>query len=186
MKAGGKQSCDVRFLAWLILRPWRWRWYVPQERRLTLNWPPGVVFQKIPCFYCTAVQVGLAVMFKACTREMVGPDVCRQTEYPEWGFLWFTSVFQRNSGIVPQAANASFHILTNSCHPTFRRCDTDRRHKINCLTKEKHCITFHIISLRKRMIVKRKQCRNRIILWHVDPMIGNDRETSAYTIAVAK
>jgi hypothetical protein len=35
------------FPAWLILRPWRWRRYVPPKCRLTLNGLHGVIFQKM-------------------------------------------------------------------------------------------------------------------------------------------
>jgi hypothetical protein len=30
------------FLAWLILRPWRWRRHIPPKRQLTFSWPQGV------------------------------------------------------------------------------------------------------------------------------------------------
>jgi hypothetical protein len=33
------------FLAWLILRPWRWRWYVPPKRQLTFNRLHSIIFQ---------------------------------------------------------------------------------------------------------------------------------------------
>jgi hypothetical protein len=44
------------FLARLILRPWRWRRYVPPKRRLTLNVLQGVISQKIEVFITTAVR----------------------------------------------------------------------------------------------------------------------------------
>jgi hypothetical protein len=39
------------FLARLILRPWRWRVYVPLKRRLTFNGLHGVITQKIVLLY---------------------------------------------------------------------------------------------------------------------------------------
>jgi hypothetical protein len=39
-----------RFLARLILRPWRWRRYVPPKRRLTFSGLHGVISQKIVLF----------------------------------------------------------------------------------------------------------------------------------------
>jgi hypothetical protein len=53
-----------RFLAWLILQPWRWRRHVPPKRRLTFNGLHGVLSQKIQSF----------------------------TVYPVWGRLWCPSV----------------------------------------------------------------------------------------------
>jgi hypothetical protein len=44
-----------RFLARLILRPWRWSQYVPPKRRLTFNELHGVTSQKILLFTKTAV-----------------------------------------------------------------------------------------------------------------------------------
>jgi hypothetical protein len=40
----------------LILRPWRWRWYVPPKRRLTFNGLHSVVSQKTVLFIITAVR----------------------------------------------------------------------------------------------------------------------------------
>jgi hypothetical protein len=41
---------ESRWQAELILRPWRWRWYVPPKRRLTFNGLHRVVSQKILLF----------------------------------------------------------------------------------------------------------------------------------------
>jgi hypothetical protein len=38
------------FLSWFILRPWRWRRYVPPKRRLTFNRLHGVISQKVVPF----------------------------------------------------------------------------------------------------------------------------------------
>jgi hypothetical protein len=35
------------FLAWLILRPWRWRWHVPSKRLLTFNRLHGFLSKNI-------------------------------------------------------------------------------------------------------------------------------------------
>jgi hypothetical protein len=43
------------YLARLILRPWRFRWYVHPKRRLTLNGLHGVISQKIVLFEILAV-----------------------------------------------------------------------------------------------------------------------------------
>jgi hypothetical protein len=43
-------------LAWLILRPWRWRRHGAPKRRLTLNGLHAVISQKIELFTATAVR----------------------------------------------------------------------------------------------------------------------------------
>jgi hypothetical protein len=45
-----------RFLAWLILRPWRWRWYVPPKRLLTSIGLHGVISQRTELFMNAAVR----------------------------------------------------------------------------------------------------------------------------------
>jgi hypothetical protein len=44
------------FLARLIIRPWRWRRYVPPKRRLASNGLHGVIYQKIVLFITTTVR----------------------------------------------------------------------------------------------------------------------------------
>jgi hypothetical protein len=44
------------FLAWLILRPWWWRWHAPPKRRLTFSGLHGVMTQKTELFIITAVR----------------------------------------------------------------------------------------------------------------------------------
>jgi hypothetical protein len=44
------------FLAWLNLRPWRWRWYVPAKCTLTFNGIHSVMSQNIELFISTAVR----------------------------------------------------------------------------------------------------------------------------------
>jgi hypothetical protein len=44
------------FLARLIFRPWRWRWYISPKRRLTVNRLHSVVSQKMVLFITTAVR----------------------------------------------------------------------------------------------------------------------------------
>jgi hypothetical protein len=45
-------SC--RFLAWLILRPWIWKQYVPPKRKMSFNWIHGVISQKTERFITAA------------------------------------------------------------------------------------------------------------------------------------
>jgi hypothetical protein len=45
------------FLLNLFLRPWRWRWYVPPKRRLTLNGLHGVISHKLILFKGKVVPV---------------------------------------------------------------------------------------------------------------------------------
>jgi hypothetical protein len=47
-------SCWI--LAWLTLRPWRWRRHVPPKRRLSSNGLHGVISQKIELFITNAVR----------------------------------------------------------------------------------------------------------------------------------
>jgi hypothetical protein len=44
------------FLAWLILRPRRWRRYVPLKRQFTFSGLQGSISQKIEIFITTAVR----------------------------------------------------------------------------------------------------------------------------------
>jgi hypothetical protein len=60
-KPGWKQSpvCHVVsqcYLAWLILRRWKWRRHAPPKRRLAFNGLQGVISQKRQLFTTTAVR----------------------------------------------------------------------------------------------------------------------------------
>jgi hypothetical protein len=46
----------LRFFAWLLLRPWRWRKSVPPKRRLTLKDLQGVISQEVEFFITNAVR----------------------------------------------------------------------------------------------------------------------------------
>jgi hypothetical protein len=48
-----QKQAEIWFLAWLTLRPWRWKWYVPSKRR-TLFILHGVTTQKAVFFIVTA------------------------------------------------------------------------------------------------------------------------------------
>jgi hypothetical protein len=54
---GNKQSLlHIRFLLGLFFNPeWRWRWHVPQQRRLTFNGLQGVISHTTELFTNTAV-----------------------------------------------------------------------------------------------------------------------------------
>jgi hypothetical protein len=47
-------ACSL--VCWTILRPWRWRRYVPPKRRMQLNVLHGVISQKMILFITTAVK----------------------------------------------------------------------------------------------------------------------------------
>jgi hypothetical protein len=49
-------SLPAGFFLNLFLLPWRWRWYVPPKRRLTLSGLHGVISQKMILFITTAVK----------------------------------------------------------------------------------------------------------------------------------
>jgi hypothetical protein len=49
-------SASCWFLAWLNLRPWRRRRYVPPRRRVTFNGLHGVISQKTEFFITTAIR----------------------------------------------------------------------------------------------------------------------------------
>jgi hypothetical protein len=53
-------------LARLILRPWRWRRYVPPKRRLTFNGLHGVISQKMVLFDSTLRLDSKILNFKIC------------------------------------------------------------------------------------------------------------------------
>jgi hypothetical protein len=62
------------FLAWLILRPWRWRQHVPSKRRLTFNGLHGVISQKIELFNTNSdygVFSSLQLLRLSCYRNIV-------------------------------------------------------------------------------------------------------------------
>jgi hypothetical protein len=46
----GSKLCFAWFLVRLILRPWRWRWYIPPKRWLTFNNLHGIISQKTVLF----------------------------------------------------------------------------------------------------------------------------------------
>jgi hypothetical protein len=54
-------ACSL--LCWTILRPWRWRRYVPSKRRVPLNALHGVVSQKKILFKTTAVKTSNPTAF---------------------------------------------------------------------------------------------------------------------------
>jgi hypothetical protein len=56
------------FLLNLFFRPWRWRWYVPPKRRLTLNGLHGVISQKMVLFITTGVKTSNPILF-TCSDE---------------------------------------------------------------------------------------------------------------------
>jgi hypothetical protein len=65
-KPAWKQVASRALLAWLILRPWRWRRYVPPKRRLNFNGLHGVISQNIVVLITTAVRTSnpSRVLFK--------------------------------------------------------------------------------------------------------------------------
>jgi hypothetical protein len=64
--------------------------------------------------------VGLEVILKICVREGLGSNIGQVIGYPDWGFLWFSSLPSTKC----RDTNSSFHIPSNSSfiyHPTIRR-----------------------------------------------------------------
>jgi hypothetical protein len=55
-----ESSFSCLFLAWLILRPWRWRRHVPPKHRFTFNGLHGVISQKTELFNVTLCSANLA------------------------------------------------------------------------------------------------------------------------------
>jgi hypothetical protein len=51
----GMKQTACWFLAWLILRPSKWR-YAPPKRRMAFNELNGVIFQNLRLFITTAVR----------------------------------------------------------------------------------------------------------------------------------
>jgi hypothetical protein len=47
---GSTPTASCSFLAWLILRPWRWSWYLPPKCWLTFNRLYSVISQKIELY----------------------------------------------------------------------------------------------------------------------------------------
>jgi hypothetical protein len=70
VKVGAKGSACLLlsrwFLAGLILRPWRWRQYVPLKHWLTFNGLHGVISQKIVLFITTAMITSNPTQLHIC------------------------------------------------------------------------------------------------------------------------
>jgi hypothetical protein len=61
------------FLAWLFLRPLRWRLYVPPKCRLTFNWLHGFIYKNIQRLTITSVRASdttCQLQSKQCHRRM--------------------------------------------------------------------------------------------------------------------
>jgi hypothetical protein len=64
------------FLAWLIIRPWRWRRNVPPKRRFTFNGLHGVIFQKIEHFWlCYSYCNDLPYLFPCVFYSVLTPEI---------------------------------------------------------------------------------------------------------------
>jgi hypothetical protein len=99
----GIWRCVVRWVApdvacslvcWTILRPWRWRRYVPPKRRVQLNVLHGVISQKMILFITTAVKTSNPTYCNVgswiCpTCIVVGHDICDVLRQ------WFSTFFAR-------------------------------------------------------------------------------------------
>jgi hypothetical protein len=66
-----ESSATCWFIAWLILRPLRWRWYAPTKRRLTFNGLRDVISQKMVIF----------VIHFACGQQYKGIMSCSYTQH---------------------------------------------------------------------------------------------------------
>jgi hypothetical protein len=77
-------ACHLRsrwFLAWLILRPWRWRRYVPPKRRLAFNWVHCIISQNIVLFMTTGVKTSNPAFMwsvRHCFPILSDAELCRQ------------------------------------------------------------------------------------------------------------
>jgi hypothetical protein len=60
-------ACSL--LCWTILRPWRWRRYVPPKRRVPLNALHSVISQKKILFKTTAVKTSNPIYQHMCFRN---------------------------------------------------------------------------------------------------------------------
>jgi hypothetical protein len=56
-------SASCQFLAWLTLRPWRWKWHIPPERWLTFSELHSVNFLKIELFFFLLDSIGSFIIF---------------------------------------------------------------------------------------------------------------------------
>jgi hypothetical protein len=95
------------FLAWLILRPWKWRRHVPQKRQLTFNGLHGVISQKIE-FFTTHRYENSNFMSKTNVKQ----NIFWEFRFPRWwcGYLlgcdtlqhcrWFSTFRRSFSSIV--------------------------------------------------------------------------------------
>jgi hypothetical protein len=105
-------QAEYWYLARLI-RPWRWRRYVPPKLRLTSNGSHGVISENIVLFITTAVRrtscpttlrniaewirdwlkvaVELVTLM-LCVRQILNSNLNLQTDYSYWVLSWFSSV----------------------------------------------------------------------------------------------
>jgi hypothetical protein len=65
-------ACSL--VCWTFLRPWRWRRYVPPERRLLHNGLHGVISQKTTIFITTAVKTLNPTYFTICLSPESVPN----------------------------------------------------------------------------------------------------------------
>jgi hypothetical protein len=97
-------------LNWFVLRPWRWRRYLPPDRRLTFNGPHAVISQKI--------IVLDSVMFR---RTVLTSDSC----YSEFVYRISRLLPSPFLGIVPHKllslASAVISSLVAFFHNAFNR-----------------------------------------------------------------
>jgi hypothetical protein len=84
------------FLAWLILRPWRWRWHVPLKHRLTFDGLHGIISHKMELFITTVVRTwnptkchSLRYYLSICLQAMKATKssvtiACLSSEISDW------------------------------------------------------------------------------------------------------
>jgi hypothetical protein len=75
-------------------------------------------------------QVGIAVTLYTCIWKVLGSNICRDTVYPDWGFILFSSTAQdkcwdiKSIKLQPLPPE-SFPIHQSSYHPMLHSLDAE-------------------------------------------------------------
>jgi hypothetical protein len=82
-----------QFFAWLILKPWRWRWHVPPKHRLAFNGLHGVISQNLELFYFIYIIKRWYTHKCSCTPTNVHTHTHKHMLYTAWiGWEWHEEV----------------------------------------------------------------------------------------------
>jgi hypothetical protein len=85
-------ACSL--VCWSILRPWRWRRYLPPKRPVQLNALHGVISQKMILFITTAVKTSDPTSFQSCSSTRFISEETARIVYWVWGISFVMACFE--------------------------------------------------------------------------------------------